>query len=393
MSSPRIASARVLVAPPTAPSTLQAVANAASVAPQATAAAVTQTQTPQAAAVMNQVVAQQPNAAAQVVSSAVNQDPWKTAQVVAQVSQQQPEQARKVVAQVASQNPLDAAKLVAAMAPKHPWDALALTIGAVAGSRPVQQLGMALNARTNMKTIVSATRQVTHATVNEKQTFVAATHQALKANAEQAREVDASAKLNGWGRLGSTLSVLGGANSVLNLPTDVKRLAGHRDFANTNTVAADALGIVRGADAATKLVRNSQVGFMGARALPIISIAADASDVANQVMTLKHANCTSSQTVAAAASLTGDTLDAAGSALLLSGVGLPLGAALKLASAGTFVFSLLASHWTALKGLIPGMNKPTPKAPAATPPAPGRVLAPAAKQAGAGVAASSPLVR
>jgi hypothetical protein len=117
------------------------------------------------------------------------------------------------------------------------------------------------------------------------------------------------------------------------------------------TVAGDALGTLRGADEAVKLFKGSTVGFLGAKVNPAISIGADAADAVKRVSELKGnwSKMSAKDKIANFASLGGDVTDAVGSGLIMSGVGAPIGVALKAVGAGLSLVSLGVQNFDAIK--------------------------------------------
>ncbi|HEY9723877.1 MAG TPA: hypothetical protein V6D47_17890 [Oscillatoriaceae cyanobacterium] len=354
-SSPKPAPARKAAAAPSpAPADKTASTNSTAVvaaiatkAPTVAASAVDATSTQQATDVVSKVATTTPDAAATVVSDVTAAEPTKAANVVANIAKQQPTKAKAIVTQVANQNPVHAAKLLTTMAKKDPGTAISLAIAAVAGGGVIALINHALAARNNVAKISTTVKAVKDAKVAGTKVGTA-TRQVLKQDAE--KQLSSEQAPLGWlGRAGSGLSVLAGLGGLVSMPGDVKAFAGKRNLVNGDAVVADGLYVLRGANDAVKLVKNSSVGFLGAKVAPALSMAVDATDAVRRVQALRGGNLTKGDVIDNATFLAGDALDAAGSGLIMTGVGLPIGAGLKIAGMGFSLLGIAESHLGAVQ--------------------------------------------
>lgn len=311
-------------------------------APTVAASAVDASSTAQATQVVSQVASTTPQAAATMVSAVTAAEPTKAASVVANIAKQQPDKAKAIVTQVANQNPAHAAKLLTTMAKHDPGTAISLAIAAVAGGGLVALLNHVLSARNNVAKISTTVKAVKEAKVAGS-SVGKATQEVLAKDAQNQLSNDRTPL--GWlGRAGSGLSVLSGLGGLVSLPGDVKTFSQQKSVVNGDAVVADGLYMLRGANDAVKLVKNSSAGFLSSKAAPILSAGVDATDAVRRVATLRGGHLTKGAVLDNATYLAGDALDAAGSGLMLSGVGLPIGAGLKIAGMAFSVLGMAEQH-------------------------------------------------
>lgn len=262
----------------------------------------------------------------------------------------------KELAQTAIADPSVAIE-VAAKEPAKFTDTLlkgaSLAVGGLVGSGAFQVIKGSLSARNKVNQIKDLTQKIVEVKKETpgQVTAAGATAEALKQAAGDATKAREAARLDKFGKINSGLSIVTGVNSVLHLRHSVAALKDGATPAELATVAGDALGSLRGADEAVKLFKGSTVGFLGAKVNPVISIGADAADAVKRVSDLK-ANWSKMSTkdkIANFASLGGDVTDAVGSGLIMSGVGAPVGVAVKAVGAGLSLVSLGVQNFDAIK--------------------------------------------
>lgn len=341
---------------PSTPANQAALTKQATMAPDVLALQVATNSARQGAQVVQSVAAKNPQAAANVVSDVAKVDTRQAAAVVSTLATSDAKQAKDVVAKVASQNPGKAAQLMATLAAHDPMQALSLMVGALAGNTAITDLGASLAVRNNVTSLKGAANAIASAHP-ESENVVQATYKALGTKADEAINPASDAKLSGLGRLGSSLSALAGLNALLNLGPDVKAFHEKKSFDNANALASDGLFAVRGANDAAKLLKNSPIGFIGTRAVLGLSVASDATDMVRRIKALEKPDLKPHERISDAAFLAGDTMDAVGSGLMATGVGLPVGMGLKLAAAGLAVVGIGAQHAAFLKKTVHGLEK------------------------------------
>jgi hypothetical protein len=228
-----------------------------------------------------------------------------------------------------------------------------LVVGGVVGNEAFQLVKSSLSARNKVNQIKDLTQKIVEAKqeASDSVTAAGATAEGLKKAAVDATKAPEAAKLDKFGKINSGLSIVTGVNSALHLRHSVAALKDGASATELANVAGDALGTLRGADEAVKLVKGSTVGFLGAKVNPAISIGADAADAVKRVSELKDnwSKMSAKDKIANFASLGGDVTDAVGSGLIMSGVGAPIGVALKAVGAGLSLVSLGVQNFDAIK--------------------------------------------
>ncbi|MNS63658.1 hypothetical protein D3C72_967590 [compost metagenome] len=217
--------------------------------------------------------------------------------------------------------------------------------GGLVGSEAFQLLKGSLSAQKKVGEIKDLTSKITEAKAAGT-TLAGATGTALKEAAEDATKIKGAKDLDKLGKLGSGLSVASGVNSALNLRHSVAALKDGATAQELATVAGDALGSLRGADDAVKLMKGSSLGFLGGKLNPTISIMASGADSIKRVDTLikDWDTMSTKDKVSNFATLGGNLCDIVGSGMVLSGVGAPIGVALKGVGAGLSLVSLGISN-------------------------------------------------
>jgi hypothetical protein len=217
--------------------------------------------------------------------------------------------------------------------------------GGLVGSEAFQLLKGSLSARKKVGEIKDLTTKITEAKAAGT-TLAGATGTALKEAAEDATKLKDAKSLDKLGKLGSGLSVASGVNSTLNLRHSIAALKDGATAQELATVAGDALGSLRGADDAVKLMKGSSMGFLGGKLNPTISIMASGADSIKRVDTLikDWDTMSTKDKVSNFATLGGNLCDIVGSGMVLSGVGAPIGVALKGVGAGLSLVSLGISN-------------------------------------------------
>lgn len=222
--------------------------------------------------------------------------------------------------------------------------------GGLVGSEAFQLLKGSLSAQKKVGEIKDLTTKITEAKAAGT-TLAGATGTALKEAAEDASKIKGAKDLDKLGKLGSGLSVASGVNSTLNLRHSVAALKDGATAQELATVAGDALGSLRGADDAVKLMKGTSLGFLGGKLNPTISIMASGADSIKRVDTLikDWDTMSTKDKVSNFATLGGNLCDIVGSGMVLSGVGAPIGVALKGVGAGLSLVSLGISNTENIK--------------------------------------------
>lgn len=228
-----------------------------------------------------------------------------------------------------------------------------VVVGGVVGSAAYQVTRNALSAQRNVEEIREVTDKI--ASIEQKAkgklSLADATNQGL---AKLAKVESAERKAKPLGKLAtlnSGLSVVSGLNSALHLRHSLAALKDGATAHELADVAGDALGALRGADEATKLVTKSSIGFLKGKVNPLISIAADGASAIKTVdsLTRDWDHMSTKDKVAGFVSLGGDLTDVVGSGMIATGIAAPVGVALKAVGAGLSLVGMGIENSEAVK--------------------------------------------
>lgn len=227
---------------------------------------------------------------------------------------------------------------------------LGVLAGGFVGNEAFQLLKGSLSVKNKVGQIKDLTQKITDAKA-ESATLAGATGTALRDAAKDAVKAPEVKGLDKLGKVNAGLSIATGVNSALNLRNSVAALKDGATVQELTTVAGDAFGALRGADEAVKLVKGVNVGFLAGKVNPLVSIAASGADSIKRVdnLTRNWDTLSTKEKVANFAALGGNVTDIVGSGLIATGVGAPIGVALKGVGAGLSLVSLGIQNFDTLK--------------------------------------------
>lgn len=218
--------------------------------------------------------------------------------------------------------PLQPAASADALQPAAPAPSSALSLSP--GARAIVHAGSSLDPSVLRK--LGAIRGLSHATNGRNMHAIALGAQGF-AQATQAQ--------NKWDKLGYAGQLVGGVFSVADLASAFPAFFKDPSLASGGRVVSDGANVVQAADAGMRLFNLGH--FLGAHVNPVVSIVGDVADMPQEVSTILNAKDSTDDRVGAGLYLAGDGIDAAGSTLIATGVGAPVGAVLQAVAAGVMV--------------------------------------------------------
>ncbi|HEY9721229.1 MAG TPA: hypothetical protein V6D47_04400 [Oscillatoriaceae cyanobacterium] len=140
---------------------------------------------------------------------------------------------------------------------------------------------------------------------------------------------------NKWDKLGYAGQVVGGVFSIADLASAFPAFFNDPSLSSGGRIVSDGANVVQAADAGMRLFNLGH--FLGAHVNPVVSVIGDVADMPQEVSTILNGKDSTEDRVGAGLYLAGDGIDAAGSTLIATGVGAPVGAVLQAVAAGVMV--------------------------------------------------------
>ena len=138
-----------------------------------------------------------------------------------------------------------------------------------------------------------------------------------------------------YDKLGYAGMAVGGIFSAGDLPGAIHSFLQDPSLASAGRIVADGANTTQAVDAGLHLARLG--GFLSDKANAGLSIVGDVADMPQEVAQILDKKASTEQRVGAGLYLAGDGIDAAGSALIASGAGAPVGVVLQCVAAGVMV--------------------------------------------------------